>query len=145
MQLRAQWQAPTEDGQTLLWPSAGEILNQASANRKLLADAHAVRLNGIPLPEIRRWVRKWIDAPPDAPLIGNGHQVELFHAGVWAKNILVDLLAKKLDGAAYHFSVDTDAPKHLNLRWPGASHPITDDPALTTAQWIGQLDAPAPA
>src|SRR3954463_11386506 len=145
MQLPGQWKAPSEDGQILLWPGVGEIQNQTIANQKLLGEAHSVRLNGVPLPEIRRWVRKWIDAPADGPLIGAGHQVELFHPGVWAKNILIDQLAKKLGGAAYHFSVDTDEPKHLDLRWPGASYPITDDPAISNAQWATQLDAPTPA
>jgi hypothetical protein len=78
------------------------------------------------------------------PLIGAGHQVELFHPGVWAKIILIDQLAKKL-AAAYHFSVDTDAPKHLLLNWPGGGRPITDDPRLATAQNGPELlDAPTP-
>src|SRR5215208_2747145 len=145
MQLPGQWRAPSEDGEVLIWPSRGEIQNHTVANQKLLNEAHAVRLNGVPLPEIRRWVRKWIDAPADGPLIGAGHQVELFHPGVWAKNILVDQLARKLGGAAYQLCIDTDEPKHLNLHWPRASWPITDDPRITTAQWTGSLDAPTPA
>src|SRR5258705_13232766 len=144
MQLPAQWRAPSEDGQILLWPSVGEIQNHTFANQKLFGEAHQVRLNGVPLPEIRRWVRKWIDAPADKPLIGAGHQVELFHPGVWAKNILIDQLAQRLGGAAYQFSIDTDEPKHLDLRWPGASWPITDDARVTTAKWAGLLDAPTP-
>ncbi|HEV8292490.1 MAG TPA: hypothetical protein VGP94_11225 [Tepidisphaeraceae bacterium] len=145
MQLPAQWRAPSEDGEVLIWPSVGEIQNHTFANQKLLGEAHQVRLNGVPLPEIRRWVRKWIDAPPQQPLIGAGHQVELFHPGVWAKHILIDQLARKLGGAAYQFSIDTDAPKHLNLSWPGASWPITDDATITAVQWAGLLDAPTPA
>jgi hypothetical protein len=145
MQLPAQWRAPSEDGEILIWPSVGEIQSHTLSNQKLLGEAHEVRLNGVPLPEIRRWVRKWIDAPADQPLIGAGHQVELFHPGVWAKNILIDQLARKLGGAAYQFSIDTDAPKHLNLRWPGGSMPITDDEKAATAQWAGLLDAPTPA
>jgi hypothetical protein len=104
-----------------------------------------VRLNGVPLPEIRRWVRKWIDAPADGPVIGAGHQVELFHPGVWAKNILIDQLARKLGGSAYQFCIDSDEPKHLNLHWPAASWPITDDARITSATWSGLLDAPTPA
>src|ERR1051325_7813866 len=144
MQVPGQWRAPSEDGEILLWPGVGEIQEQTIANQKLLGEAHAVRLNGVPLPEIRRWVRKWIDAPADGALIGAGHQVELFHPGVWAKNILIDQLARKMGGAAYQFMVDTDAPKHLELRWPGASFAITDDARITSAQWTGLLDAPTP-
>jgi hypothetical protein len=145
MQLPAQWRAPSEDGEVLIWPGVGEIQNHTLANQKLLNEAHTVRLNGVPLPEIRRHVRKWIDAPPDAPLIGAGHQVELFHPGVWAKNVFIDQLAHKLGGAAYQFCIDSDEPKHLNLRWPGASWPITDDVRITNAKWTGLLDAPTPA
>src|SRR3954462_8649168 len=135
MQLPAQWRAPSEDGEVLIWPSAGEIQNQTFANKKLLNEAHAVRLNGVPLPEIRRHVRKWIDAPADGPLIGAGHQVELFHPGVWSKNILIDQLSRIIGGSAYQFAIDTDAPKHLDLRWPGGGRAITDDANLPTAQW----------
>ena len=140
-----EWKAPSEDGEVLIWPDVGEIHNQTLANQKLLSEAHSVRIGGVPLPEIRRWLRKWIEAPAEGPLIGAGHQVELFHPGVWAKNILIDQLAKTMGGAAYQFSIDTDAPKHLNLRWPGAGRAITDDPNLPTAQWAGLLDAPTPA
>ena len=34
------------------------------------------------------------------------------------KNALIDAVATKLVGQALHFAVDTDAPKHLALRWP---------------------------
>jgi len=139
-----QWKAPSEDGEVLIWPDVGEIQKETLANQKLLSEAHGVRIGGVPLPEIRQWMRKWIDAPASGAVIGAGHQVELFHPGVWAKNILIDQLAKKMDGAGYQFSIDTDEPKHLDLRWPGGRRPITDDPKLPTAQWTGLLDAPTP-
>ena len=145
MRLPDQLRAPSEDGQILLWPGVEETQKQTLANQKLLSSAHQVRLNGVPLPEIRRQVRQWIDAPPDQPLIGAGHQVELYHPGVWAKSILIGELARTQNGAAYQFSIDTDAPKHVNLRWPGASYPITDDAKITTDKWAGLLDAPTPA
>ncbi|HEV8605978.1 MAG TPA: hypothetical protein VGQ99_11455 [Tepidisphaeraceae bacterium] len=144
MQLPGEWKAPSEDGEILIWPGPGEIQKNTLENQRLLGNAHGVRLGGIPLPEIRRWLRKWIDAPVDRPLIGAGHQVELSHPGVWAKNILIDELVKRVGGAAYQFSVDTDAPKHLVLRWPGGGRPITDDPKAATAEWAGLLDAPTP-
>jgi hypothetical protein len=140
-----EWKAPSEDGEVLIWPSVGEIQKETLLNQKTLGEAHPVRIGGVPIPEIRRWMRKWIDAPVDQPLIGAGHQVELFHPGVWAKNILIDQLAKKIGGAAYQFSIDTDEPKHLNLNWPGGGRPITDDEKLSKAQWAGLLDAPTPA
>ena len=61
------------------------------------------------------------------------------------KNALIDAAASKLGGQAYHFAVDTDAPKHLTLRWPGGSEPLTDDPAAAKARWSGLLAPPTPA
>ena len=42
-------------------------------------------------------------------------------------------------------AVDTDAPKHLVLRFPGFSEPFTDDPALLDAHWADLLSPPTPA
>ncbi|MGH7214443.1 MAG: hypothetical protein ACREIT_06740, partial [Tepidisphaeraceae bacterium] len=73
-----------------------------------------------------------------------GHQAELHHPGVWVKNVLIHHAAARLGGAAYHLAVDTDEPKHLNLRWPSANEPLTDDSALATAAWVGMVGAPTP-
>src|SRR5450432_618427 len=58
---------------------------------------------------------------------------------------LIHTIAEKLGGAAFHVAVDSDAPKHLNLRWPGESIPITDDTNIVNAAWTGLLDPPSPA
>jgi hypothetical protein len=60
--------------------------------------------------------------------------------------VLIHLAAERLGGQAYHVAVDTDEPKHLHLRWPGAgaAEPLTDDPPAA-ASWSGLLDAPSPA
>jgi hypothetical protein len=42
------------------------------------------------------------------------------------------------------FAVDTDEPKHLRLRWPGGSVPLTDAPD-TSAAWSSLLPPPPPA
>ncbi len=65
------------------------------------------------------------------------------------KNALIDAAAARLDGKALHFAVDTDAPKHLALRWPaddGTPHlePLTDDPAHGSDAWSGRLRPPSP-
>src|SRR5262249_24273289 len=80
-----------------------------------------------------------------APLLATGHQTELYHAGVWAKLALISHAAQQLSGAAIHMAVDTDSPKHLALRWPGRSTPITDDPKISSAAWSGLLAAPSDA
>ena len=43
-----------------------------------------------------------------------------------------------------HVAVDTDAPKHLSVRWPHYATPVTDDARLAEAPWSGALDAPTP-
>jgi hypothetical protein len=140
----ADWKAPTEDGQVLLWPPPDELLRDTEQNHRRLGCADSVLVQGMPLPELRRRMREWVGhREQDRPLLAMGHQTELYHAGVWAKNALLDAAATRLGGRAYQFAVDTDEPKHLKLRWPGGSAPLTDDE--TPAEWSGLLAAPSPA
>src|SRR5438874_2071688 len=121
------WKAPAEDGQTLIWPETGEILRQVRENHRRLSTAD-VRVANIPLAEIRGRMRAWIGhANEDQAIVASAHQAELYHPGVWVKDLLANAVAAKVGAAAFHFAVDTDAPKHLVLRWPGGAEPITDD------------------
>jgi hypothetical protein len=52
------------------------------------------------------------------PWIITGHQVEFYHAGVWAKVLLADTLAKKTGGTAVDILVDHDTVDHLGLALP---------------------------
>jgi hypothetical protein len=140
-----QWKAPAEDGQVLIWPSPDRILDQTRQNNRLLNGAKAT-IQGIALGELRRQQRQWLGhADADRPIIATGHQSELYHPGVWAKNALIDAAAERLGGDAVHIAVDSDEPKHLNLRWPGGNEPLTDEPNLPTAAWSGLLEGPTPA
>lgn len=141
----ARWKAPAEDGQTLLWPESADLLQDTRENHRRLAAAHSVLLQNVPLPEVRRAFRKWLGHDDGQLLIATGHQTELHHPGVWVKNALIDSAASKLDGRAFHFAVDTDEPKHLPLRWPGGSIPLSDDPSASRAEWSGLLPPPTPA
>jgi hypothetical protein len=140
----AQWKAPAEDGQLLIWPTPAQILIDAQENRRRLQSASDVRIDGVALPELRKAARTFIGHGDDQPLIVTGHQTELYHPGVWVKNALIHRIAEKLSGWAGHFAVDTDAPKHLHVRWPGGSQEITDDPAITSAPWSALLRCPTP-
>jgi len=140
-----EWKAPAQDQELLIWPPPATLLRQTRSNHSALAQASHVSLQKITLPELRASMRKYLNHPNDQPLIATGHQTELYHAGVWAKHALTNAAAAKLDGVAYHIAVDTDAPKHLQLRWPGESLPITDDDRISTAAWSGQLQSPTPA
>ena len=140
----ADWKAPAEDGGVLVWPEPDVLLRDTERNHRRLAAAESVRIQGVALPELRRRLRAWVGHAGDGrPLVAMGHQTELYHAGVWAKNALADAVATRLGGRAVQFAVDTDEPKHLTLKWPGGAQPITDDE--TPAEWAGLLAAPSPA
>jgi len=47
-----------------------------------------------------------------------GHQVEFYHAGVWAKVIAADELAKRTGGVAFDVLVDHDTVDHLGFDVP---------------------------
>lgn len=140
----ADWKAPAEDGRVLLWPEPDELLRDAEENQRQFSSADSVLIQGEPLPELRRGLRAWVGHSDNKqPLLAMGHQSELYHAGVWAKNALIDAVAARLGGRAYQFAVDTDEPKHLKLKWPCGSMALADD--VTPAEWAGLLAAPSPA
>ncbi len=139
------WKAPREDAQTMIWPSPDRLLVQTQQNAVALSETQA-RVQGIGLPEVRRQMRQWIGhTENERPLIATGHQTELYHAGVWVKNVLINCAASALGGSAAHVAVDTDSPKHLRLKWPGGSEPLTDDPNEAAAEWSGLVSLPTPA
>jgi hypothetical protein len=140
----ADWKAPADDGQMLIWPNPGALVTQTLANQAALSRCDAL-IQGTPLRELRSASRKFIGHPSSQPLVATGHQTELYHPGVWVKNALINSIAHRAGGEAFHFAVDTDAPKHLHLRWPGGSQPLTDDPELVTAEWTSLLSTATPA
>src|SRR3954470_13411902 len=99
----ADWKAPGEDGQFLVWPAADELLRQTAGNGRLLRGARSALIQNVPLPDVRARLRQFLGHPDDeTPLVATGHQTELHHPGVWAKNALIDAAATKLGGRAYH-------------------------------------------
>src|SRR5689334_9165421 len=112
------WKAPREDGEIVIWPQPTELSQQTSDNQKSLA-ASRIQIQNTPITDLRKSARDWLGHENAQPLIIDGHQTELYHPGVWVKSVLGDALATKLNGRALHLAVDTDAPKHLTLRWPG--------------------------
>jgi len=146
MQDYQDWKAPRDDGQTLLWPDGPALAQLARSSGETLGRSFGdVLIAGERLDELRRQTRKFLGHADESPLIVTGHQAELYHPGVWSKNAAIDAVARCAGGKAMHLSVDTDAPKHLVLRWPGEAIPITDDEALNTSAWTGRIDAPTPS
>src|ERR1700733_2740371 len=119
------WKAPSEDGKLLIWPPPHDILTQTLENQNNLWAADSIDLQNIPLPQVRKRMREFVGHDDAVPLIAMGHQAELYHAGVWVKNVIIYAIAEKLGGNAFHLAVDTDAAKHLSVRWPGDSIPIS--------------------
>ncbi len=141
----ANWKAPAEDGELLIWPAPADVVRGTIENHRRLSSARALVQN-VPISELRRVQRSWLGhADESRPIVATGHQTELYHPGVWVKDAMMHAAARSSGGAAYHFAVDTDQPKHLNIRWPGTTIPLTDDPAITSAHWSGLLAPPAPA
>lgn len=141
----ADWKAPADEGRILLWPTWTQLVRQTQGNHSAMGAATAC-LQHVPLRRLRAAAREELGhGPADRPLIATGHQTELYHPGVWVKQVLVHVLAEHLQGSAFHFAIDTDAPKHLQLRWPQYSAPITDDPQLSSAPWCGLLQSPTAA
>jgi hypothetical protein len=131
------WKAPAEDSALILWPQPDRILQDTVENHRRLSAWDS------PLGDLRRRQRQMLKLSEDRPVIASGHQTELFHPGVWAKLAMIDAASRRLDADSFFAAVDTDAPKHLQLRWPDQSLPITDDPRLAAAEWCGMLDAPS--
>lgn len=139
----ADWKAPKQDLSHLIWPEPQQIIQQTHANFHQLGKDQETLICGIPLAQWRASIRS-IWGVQDQPLVATGHQIELYHPGVWVKNILISLLADQIGGRAIHIAVDTDTPKHLTLKWPGSARSITDDPAIMNAEWLGQVRRPSP-
>jgi hypothetical protein len=138
------WKAPGEDSALLIWPEPRDLIQQTLENRKRMgAEASAVA-GRVPLSEVRGSMRQWLHLPDESPILVTAHQTELYHAGVWSKLALAAAVVGKIGAESLMIGVDTDAPKHLSLRWPRFSMPITDDPHLAGAAWSGLVAGPTP-
>lgn len=99
----------------------------------------------------------------DGPSVLAGHQPEFFHAGVFAKTIAADLIARTTGGLNLFVLVDSDTPKSPYVRAPalaaaGASAierigipgvalelPVEDQPQRPLAEWRAFFDQLAEA
>ncbi|MGC4033421.1 MAG: hypothetical protein QM754_17165 [Tepidisphaeraceae bacterium] len=138
----ADWKAPKQDFATLVWPESSRLLADVSDNRRRL-DAATAGVQNKPLSAWRHETRQALFGDLAKPVIATGHQIELYHPGVWIKNIVLDAVARKTGALALHIAVDTDSPKHLQLRWPGGAIDVSDDVLLHTGEWSGQVAQPS--
>ena len=74
----------------------------------------------------RRWTAAYRDVgpapgdPPDMMFLA-GHQPQMFHPGVWLKNIALGRLAEQHQATAINLIVDSDTISATSLRVPGGS------------------------
>ncbi|HEY3241713.1 MAG TPA: hypothetical protein VGM03_00035, partial [Phycisphaerae bacterium] len=108
---------PPEHGDVLIEPPAERWPAIIAHNRATLNRIRH-RLLDSDFTAVRRQTRAQLGAAADQPLILIGHQPEFFHAGVWAKHVLADAVARRLGGRCVNLVVDNDAPKNPFLRIP---------------------------
>ena len=136
--------APHANGGILDVPPFAEVLTAVARNRQIL-DNCLIAIDGIPLSELRQFARREaIDLAcaylhergeeipasarafsPHPPLVLAGHQPELVHPGVWAKNFALNGLAQRVDGVPLNLIVDNDTLKSASIRIPVCASPLT--------------------
>ena len=143
---RARWVVPEDDQSLLIAPAGGQVKSILTGNRSLLEstshqgyDFQGYRfdelLNMCRADLLRKainYTRTYRDVslpvPLDeqaeqftGPIILGGHQPDLFHPGVWAKNFVIDRWAMENKGIGLQILIDTDAPKSMGIYAPVGS------------------------
>ena len=142
------YQAPQDDGQTLVEPSAPLLAELIARNRRHISDV-SYDVQGRPLAELAaaarsglvaealRYTSQYRDPPTlprmgrergEVPIVFTGHQPQLFHPGVWFKNFLLGRLANEVHGLGIHLLIDSDVCRSASIRVPTGSveHPLLD-------------------
>ncbi len=116
--------APTQDGAVVAQPPLEEVGASLAVNRQRLASIGADE-RARARREVVEAARCYLAArgeplPVDRPgaLLLAGHQPELFHPGVWAKNFALAGLARRHSATALNLLVDNDTLKSASLRLP---------------------------
>jgi hypothetical protein len=133
--IRREWRAPSTNRAAIIEPAWSGLPQVVDRNRSWFA-AHPLSAT-IDWEAWRRETRRDVLAAavayttdiagaaptfvPDGPLIVDGHQPELFHPGVWAKNFAIHRLAERCRGTSLHLIVDNDVLKRTAIRVPAGS------------------------
>jgi hypothetical protein len=146
--VRRVWRAPQNNRTAVIDPPWADAANTVAINARRSA-GWSGDLLGKSWTELRAWSRTAcltaaheylaaLGVPCEAnatdgplipgPLIVDGHQPELFHPGVWAKNFAVQSLARRTGGRGLHLIVDNDTLPRTAIRVPmgDVGHPQID-------------------
>ena len=133
---RTRIRVPRENGTFLIHPEPAVVVRQVDQfrGRPELPGSTDCEILDCPLPYFRVAARaevitaasEWtsrlagrdIAAVVDAPLIVTGHQPELFHPGVLAKNFATSRLASRSGGVGLNLIVDNDLMASTRIRIP---------------------------
>ena len=130
---RVRLKVSDQDGDVIAFPTLHKVPSEVVANAKLFNHAD-FDIQGRSFQKLRAWARQEIlqqavdytskirdedVALPELNLIvADGHQPQLFHPGVWAKNFAIGGLANKLKAVPLHLIVDNDAFSSCAIQVP---------------------------
>lgn len=134
--IRRVWRAPGEHGAAVIDPAWDVLPQVLETNRQLWSTSPTTssdfdwvawrsRCREACLAAAMQYTSQTLGMPVPksltGPLIAGGHQPELFHPGVWAKNFALYRLAKRVHGVAVHLIVDSDASSAASITVPAGT------------------------
>lgn len=69
------------------------------------------------------------------PIVATGHQPELFHLGVWIKNVAVSELAARENAIGLNLIVDNDLVEHRSIRLPAQTESDSQTQSTSDLGW----------
>ena len=146
---RSKRRAPSGDRESLIDPPLSQVAKRLQQNR-LILDRWDFDFAGQSPQALRADIRNYLltqarqytvqyrdvslpsDRSADSLFVVTGHQPELFHAGVWFKNFVLDRIAQQSQAVPIHLIIDNDIPKTTAIRIPSGTvaNPTTQTIAL---------------
>ena len=130
------FQVPRENRSLVAFPEFDSAVRLVNENRTLFATSDC-SLNGRSLSDLRtaarhesllaartytsRLIQSELPEIKTESLVVSGHQPELFHVGVWAKNFALADLARRCQSVAINLVIDNDSMNGTAVRVPVGS------------------------
>jgi hypothetical protein len=143
--MRARAYMPSGHGELVTEPPLNEWADLARRNADA-AEGWEFEVAGVPVGEVRAQARKTLletgatattrmgltaSPPGPGPVIVTGHQPDLYHAGIWIKDFLVQRIARETDGTGVDVVVDSDS-----FDWVGMTAPCLDPGISRCRQYL---------